>query len=782
MSFSESADLPDLSVASASAEAVSRKETPESVLADLNPSQREAAQTTEGPVLVVAGPGSGKTRMLMHRIAYLLATQRARPWEILALTFTNKAAREMRSRIDRLAGPAARDLWMGTFHSIFARVLRMEGERIGYGRDFSIYDTDDSERVLRQLMQRADIDAKQYAPRSIRNILSGAKNRMKSPEEYARSAFGPFQQVAAQLYGLYEEALRTANAMDFDDLLLKPIALFNQHPDLLEKYRARWKYLHIDEYQDTNHAQYKLVNLLAGGHKNICVVGDDAQSIYAFRGADIANILSFRRDYPKAVTVRLEQNYRSTGNILRLAESIIGHNRDRIEKNLWTENGEGEPVSLIEAESEREEAQKIEREIRSARAAFGYGYEHFAVFYRTNAQSRSIEDALRQGGVPYRVVGGLSFYQRKEVKDMLAYLRLLINPGDLASLRRVINYPARGIGARTFEWLAAFAEDRQCTVWEAIEQAALAGLPPQGERAVVAFREMMRQHMRQVEAGAPVEDVARSLTEATGLARQLQQDGTPEESLARWQNVQELIGAIAEYAADNPEERTLSTFLQEMALRTDLDDMDDEARVTLMTLHASKGLEFPVAFVTGLEEGLFPISMAMQEQDAVEEERRLFYVGATRAAKQLYLSWARSRFRFGSASPSVRSRFLDEIDGGVVRAPGGSPIAQRKGRFQADPEETFDIPENSSYDQMAPHYYRRNLAAPARKANGRTVVYEEGEGAIAPGRCVDHPKFGQGEVLSVEGHGEQMRAVIAFQEAGRKKIMLKYAQLRLVEQ
>ena len=772
MSFSNSADL----------FTASEEKTADSILVGLNPAQQEAARTLEGPVLVVAGPGSGKTRMLMHRIAYLLATERARPSEILALTFTNKAAREMRSRIDRLTGPAARYLWMGTFHSIFARIMRMEGERIGYGRDFSIYDTDDSERVLRQLMQRAHIDTKEYPPRRVRHMLSGAKNRMVSPEEYARSAYGPFQQVAAELYATYEQALRAANAMDFDDLLLKPIALFSQCPDVLETYQTRWKYVHIDEYQDTNHAQYKLVNLLAGRRKNLCVVGDDAQSIYAFRGADIANILSFRRDYPKAVTVRLEQNYRSTGNILRLAESIIGHNQDRIEKKLWTENSDGDPVVLIEAESERDEAQKIEREIRSARAAFGYGYEHFAVFYRTNAQSRSIEDALRQGGVPYRVVGGLSFYQRKEVKDVLAYLRLLINPGDLASMRRVINYPVRGIGARTFERIAAFADERQCTVWEAIEQVASVGLPTQSARAVVGFRDMMRRHMQEVEQGAPAEDIARSLVEEVGVARQLQQDGkTPEESIARWQNVQELIGAIAEYVADDSEERTLSTFLQEIALRTDLDDMDDDARVTLMTLHGSKGLEFPVVFVTGLEEGLFPIAMAIPEKDAVEEERRLFYVGATRAAKQLYLSWARSRFRFGSSAPSIRSRFLDEIDDRVVRTIGGGPVVQKKGRFQADPDETFDMSGPSAYDGTPPHAYRRNLSKPARKENGRTVVYDHGEGAIAPGRYVDHPTFGEGEVLSVEGHGERARALVAFREAGRKKLVLKHARLRLIE-
>ncbi len=763
-----------------SGQSVSNGEAAEAILGGLNASQQEAVRATEGPVLVVAGPGSGKTRMLMHRIAYLLATERARPWQILALTFTNKAAREMRDRISRLAGDASRDLWMGTFHSIFARLMRVEGERIGYARDFSIYDTDDSERILRQLMERFRMDAKQHSPRSIRHILSGAKNRMMSPAEYERSAFGPLQQAAAQLYGPYEQALRTANAMDFDDLLLKPIALFEQCPDVLEKYRERWTYLHIDEYQDTNRSQYMLAKLLADRHKNLCVVGDDAQSIYAFRGADIANILSFRRDYPEAVTVRLEQNYRSTGRILQLADSIIEHNRDRLKKKLWTENADGEPIVLMEALSERDEAQKIERAIRSLQARFGYGYEHFSVLYRTNAQSRSIEDALRRGGVPYRIIGGLSFYQRKEVKDILAYLRLLVNPGDLASLRRIINYPTRGIGDRTLERLITFAEDRHSTVWEAIGQVESVGLGPQAGRAVVAFREMIRRHMEEVEQGLPAEDIARSVVEATGMIKNLSQDQTPE-NLMRWENVQELIGAIAEYTAEDPGEHTLSTFLQEAVLRTDLDDMDSESRVTLMTLHASKGLEFPVVFVTGLEEGLFPVSMAIGEAAAVEEERRLFYVGVTRAAERLYLSWARTRFRFGSSAPSVRSRFLDEIDGSVVLTEAGESVQQDAGRFQPDPEVVSSLSGGPSYDRMAPHYYRQNLAAPARKESGRTVVYDEGEGAIAPGRHVNHPHFGEGEVLSVEGHGDKARAVIAFREAGRKKVMLKFAGLRLVE-
>ena len=441
----------------------------EELLGGLNPVQQEAARTTEGPVMIIAGPGSGKTRTLTHRIAYLIASKRAWPSQILALTFTNKAAREMRSRVHELVGAEAKGMWMGTFHSVFARVLRREAERIGFTRDFTIYDTDDTERLLKELMLRYNVDPKKVTPRTARAKISGAKNQMVTPTEYLALARDPYDEAVAKLFGPYTEALRKANAMDFDDLLAWPIRLFDAHPDVLKEYQQRWRYLHIDEYQDTNKAQYLLAKQLAAQHKNVCVVGDDAQSIYAFRGADIQNILSFQKDYPDARTVRLEQNYRSTKRIVALADAIIRNNTGQLEKTLWTDNTEGDPVIVMEALSERDEAQKVERTLRDAHARMGARWSEMAVLYRTNAQSRSIEEALRRGGIPYRMVGGTSFYQRREIKDALAYLRLAVNPTDEASLLRVINTPARGIGAKTIDQLRQYAQQGGVPLWQSVQ-------------------------------------------------------------------------------------------------------------------------------------------------------------------------------------------------------------------------------------------------------------------------------------------------------------------------
>lgn len=743
------------------------------ILDGLNPSQREAARVTEGPVLIIAGPGSGKTRTLTHRIAHLIASGKARPFEILALTFTNKAAREMKLRIEQLVGAEdAKGIWMGTFHSTFARLLRIEGEKLGYTSDFSIYDTDDSERIIRQLMDRYNMDTKQFSPRAIRNMISSAKNRLVSPAEYRRVATTLIQDRTATIYEPYEEMLRRSNALDFDDLLLKPIKLFEQHADVLEKYRRRWKYVHIDEYQDTNHAQYVVARLLSGNHKNLCVVGDDAQSIYAFRGADIGNILSFQRDYPNAATVRLEQNYRSTQRILRMADSLIKHNQSQLEKTLWTENPEGDFVILMEALSEKDEAQKIERTIRDLQVRTGYGYEHFAVLYRTNAQSRSIEDALRRGGLPYRVIGGVSFYQRKEIKDVLAYLRLIVNPNDTASLRRVINYPTRGIGDKTQERIIEFSRQHGITVWEAVSRTTELGLPTRTENAVAGFRAMIEQYIDAADSDTPGEDIARALVQETGIIDDLKKEQTTE-NLMRWENVQELLNAIAEYTAGDPSNRTLATFLQEVSLITDVDEADyDERKITLMTLHASKGLEFPVVFITGLEEGLFPLAKAAQDPSELEEERRLFYVGATRAEERLFISHARSRFRFGQHESSVRSRFLDEVDSDVIRTEAGERYTTKPNRF------TLSEGDTVRYEEMDPHYYRRNLAGPGRSE--RTVVYDEGEGQIVAGVRVEHPQFGEGKVLATDGTGEKKRAVVFFRSVGQKKLALRFARLRVI--
>jgi len=755
------------------------------ILNGLNEVQQQAASTTEGPVMIVAGPGSGKTRTLTHRIAYLIATRKAWPNQILALTFTNKAAREMKERIEDLVGEEkARGMWMGTFHSTFARMMRVEAEALGYTRDFSIYDVDDGERVIKNVMRQLNIDTKQFSPRSIRNLISSAKNQMVEPEQYKRMVATAAQEQAARVYGRYEGILRNANAMDFDDLLIKPIELFTKHKEILDKYQQRWKYIHIDEYQDTNHAQYRLTKLLAAGHKNICVVGDDAQSIYAFRGADIANILSFKQDYPQAKTIRLEQSYRSTKRILKLADSIIGHNKDQLEKSLWTENVEGDEIMLVEAISEKDEAQKVERRIRDIEVRTAYRYEDFAILYRTNAQSRSFEDALRRSNIPYRVIGGMSFYQRREIKDVLAYLRLLVNPNDIASLRRVINYPTRGIGSKTQEQLFNYAQQSGLPLWDAVRSLEQSGLTARSQTMVGKFVALIEKYRSELDT-RPADELTRDLVKDAGIFADLRDEGT-QEGLVRWENVQELINAIAEFRTQEGADGALSTFLQQVSLFTDQDeDKGAGERVTMMTLHASKGLEFAVVFIAGLEEGLFPLASAAQDRKDLEEERRLFYVGVTRAKSHLFLSNARSRFRYGEHSASVRSRFLEEVDASVLRTEAGESFYQKKDRFKLKKGRTV------SYDNLDPNYFRQSLTQSKKKRNTvtqttrvsdeRRVVYDEGEGGqIVPGAIVEHDKFGQGKVLSMEGQGQNAKAVVYFQDIGQKKLALRFAKLRLV--
>ncbi len=762
------------------------------ILDGLNEKQREAVTTTEGPVMIIAGPGSGKTRALTHRMAYLLATGRAQPRDILALTFTNKAASEMKERVEDLVGDDARGMWVGTFHSAFARLLRMEGDKIGYSQDFSIYDTNDSKRIIKQQMQArqlSGVNRDVVKPRAVQRMISSAKNQMIGPEEYKSLARGDQQEAAAKVYPAYERALQQANALDFDDLLLKPIKLFNEHEDVLEKYQKRWQYVHIDEYQDTNQAQYVLARKLADRHKNLCVVGDDAQSIYAFRGADITNILNFEKDYPDATTIRLERNYRSTQNILRLADSIIDQNDDQIEKSLWTDNAEGEYVALMEALSEKDEAQKIERRIRDLHLREGMEHGDFAVLYRTNAQSRAIEEALRKENVPYRVIGGTSFYERKEIKDVLAYLKLLVNPNDTASLQRIINYPTRGIGDKTQERLQRYAQQHNLSLWQAIERAeAIESLGTRAVNAVDKFRHLIARYASKTES-MPADELARDLIQDAGVLSDLRKEHT-QENLRRWENVQELISGLAEYVA-NTDDATISTFLQEVALMTDQDEAEDEGdKVTLMTLHAAKGTEYPVVFIAGLEEGLFPLEQATQEKSELEEERRLFYVGVTRAEKRLYLSWARSRYRYGEQQSNTRSRFLEEVDSDVVRTEAGGELEQESDRFSSGSGST------DSYDEMDPHYYRQNLSGNGNKkgssddlrriestdgGSGRRVVYDEGQGEIVPGARVEHSKFGTGKVQSVEGEGEKATAVVYFgSDVGNKKLKLKFAKLRVI--
>ena len=768
-------------------------EAEQRILDGLNDKQREAVTTTEGPVMIIAGPGSGKTRALTHRIAYLLAAGKARPRDILALTFTNKAAGEMQERVESLVGDDARGMWVGTFHSSFARLLRMEGDKIGYSEDFSIYDTSDSKRLIRQQMKGRNLDTDVVKPRSVQRMISSAKNEMIDPQEYAELARGDQQEMVAEVYPAYERALKQANALDFDDLLLKPIELFEQHEDVLQKYQTRWQYVHIDEYQDTNQAQYVLARKLSGRHKNLCVVGDDAQSIYAFRGADITNILNFDNDYPDATTIRLERNYRSTENIIRLADSIIEENDDQIEKSLWTDNAEGEYVALMEALSEKDEAQKIERRVRDLHLRDGMEYGDFAVLYRTNAQSRAIEEALRKENVPYRVIGGTSFYERKEIKDVLAYLKLLVNPNDTASLQRVINYPTRGIGDKTQERLQRYAQQHSLSLWQAVERVEeIETLGTRAERAVGKFRRLIARYASKAGTGSvPADELARDLIQDAGLLSELRKEHT-RENLQRWENVQELISALAEYV-ESTEDATISTFLQEVALMTGQDEAEEgDDKVTLMTLHAAKGTEYPVVFVAGLEEGLFPLEKATQEKAELEEERRLFYVGVTRAEERLYLSWARSRYRYGEQTSNTRSRFLEEVDSDVVRTEAGGELEQQTDRFSAG----GGSGGGQEYDEMDPHYYRQDLSGDGGTTGssdglrriestdgggGRRVVYDEGHGEIVPGAQVEHKKFGRGKVQSLEGEGEKATAVVFFgSDVGNKKLKLKYANLRVI--
>ena len=759
------------------------------ILDGLNDQQRAAVTATDGPVMIIAGPGSGKTRALTHRIAYLLATGTAQPRDIIALTFTNKAAGEMKERVERLVGDDARGMWVSTFHSAFARLLRMEGDKIGYSQDFSIYDTSDSKRIIKQQMQGRNLSTDVVKPRAAQRMISSAKNQMIGPEEYKDLARGDQQELAAKVYPAYERALKQANALDFDDLLLKPIELFEEHEDVLEKYQQRWQYVHIDEYQDTNQAQYVLARKLADRHKNLCVVGDDAQSIYAFRGADITNILSFDQDYPDATTIRLERNYRSTQNILQLADSIIEENDDQLEKDLWTENAEGEYVGLLEALSEKDEAQKIERRIRDLHVREGLDHGDFAILYRTNAQSRAIEEALRKENVPYRVIGGTSFYERKEIKDVLAYLKLLVNPNDTASLQRVINYPTRGIGDKTQERLQRYAQEHNLSLWQAIERVeGIETLGTRAENAVDKFRHLIARYASKTES-MPADELARDLIQDAGVLNDLRKEHT-RENLQRWENVQELISGLAEYVA-NTEDASISTFLQEVALMTDPDEAEDDGdKVTLMTLHSSKGMEYPVVFIAGLEEGLFPLEQATQEKAELEEERRLFYVGVTRAEQRLYLSWARSRYRYGEQQSNTRSRFLEEVDNDVVRTEAGGELEQDQDRFSAGEGSTQE------YDDMDPHYYRQDLSGNGTNkgssdglrriestdgGSGRRVVYDEGQGEIVPGVRVEHSTFGEGKVQSVEGEGEKATAVVYFgSDVGNKKLKLKYAKLRVI--
>ncbi len=715
---------------------------PEQLLAQLNPQQRQAVVCTEGPLLVLAGAGSGKTRVLTYRIAYLIA-QGVAPQHILALTFTNKAAGEMRERVEQLLSAAIRLPWIGTFHSIFARLLRQQAEKLGYTSAFTIYDEQDSRSVVREILDHLRISPKEYSPERIAALISRAKNAMISWQEFARKVRNPVEEVAAQVYQLYEQRLRQNNAMDFDDLLLNMIHLLEHFPDVLQHYQQQFQYILVDEYQDTNAAQFRVLSLLAQSHRNLCVVGDDAQSIYGWRGADITNILEFQKHFPDATVIRLEQNYRSTQTILDAANAVIQHNRHQLKKKLWTEHQQGEPITVLEAYDERDEAEKIigfiEDEVRKGRQ-----YQEIAVLYRINALSQVLEESFRRRGIPYQIVSGLSFYRRKEVKDTLAYLRLLVNPQDQSSLLRIINEPNRGIGRKTLEVVRQIAAQRRQPLFTVLaEGATIDALGSRAKRAIANFVDMVRFYQQQLQQTA-LPEVARRYIEATGLLAYYQSKGS-EEAYEREQNIQRVLDHIAEYAQQHPE-ATLEEYLQEMALVESLDEADMEAdRVNMLTLHAAKGLEFPVVCIVAMEKSIFPLPRSYQEPKELEEERRLFYVGITRAKHKLYLSYARYRFQRGQRLPTLPSPFLQEIPEHLVQ-------------FQSD----------------------RQTATARRFGSERKSSPPPDRSPYRTGMKVKHPVFGVGTILGKRYAGDREILVVSFRRQGIKSLVPEYARLEIL--
>ena len=736
---------------------------------ELNEQQRKAASHVKGPLLIVAGAGSGKTRVLTYRIAYLLQQHHAMPHNILALTFTNKAAREMQERIASLIGDKATGLWMGTFHSIFSKILRFEAEKIGFSSNFSIYDTSDSENAIKLILKELGFDPREIKPKTIQRKISDAKNQLILPDTYkTKFVHSTLDDITAQVYDVYQIRMEQANAMDFDDLLIKPIKLFNEHPDVLEKYQDKFRYILIDEYQDTNHAQYKVTKLLADKYQNICVVGDDAQSIYSFRGADISNILNFKSDYENAVEIPLEQNYRSTKLILQCADSIIKKNEKQLQKTLWTDNDDGNTVTLLENFDERDEANRIANYIKDLKLRKGYAFNDFAILYRTNYQSRIFEESFRRKNIDYQLVGGLSFYQRKEIKDVIAYLTLLVNPEDEQALLRIINEPSRGIGNKTLNDILKKARTERRSVWSIINDVESYDFYKPAKARIGSFVEMIDALRTQLATGTSILEVTKKMLEMSGYMKALVEENSAQ-ALTRRDNVLELQNAIA-YYQQNTKKPNLASFLQEITLITDSDKYDENIpAVTLMTVHASKGLEFPVVFIVGLEENLFPMGARDGEEPNIEEERRLFYVAITRAQEQLFLSHSKMRFKFGEEQRQARSRFLDEVDPGVVRTETGATIRQNNHQKNDD-----DNSSKIEYDWKEP------LQSGKPSNSNITYEYEYDDDPFRPGVHVLHPVFGPGKIVQRNGSGRDSKVVVYFKKRGQKTLMLRAAKLKVI--
>jgi len=759
----------------------------------LNEPQKEAVLHTEGPLMIIAGAGSGKTRVLTYRITYLIE-KGIDPFRILSLTFTNKAAAEMRHRIEQLVGNEARNIWMGTFHSVFAKILRIEATKLGYTSNFSIYDTDDSKSLLRSIIKEMNLDDKVYRINMIFNRISGAKNRLISPGEYTRNPVFRADDEAARIpemgriYRVYAERCFKANAMDFDDLLYNTNVLFRDHLDVLNKYQQKFKYVLVDEFQDTNISQYLITKKLAAVHQNICVVGDDAQSIYAFRGADIQNILNFEKDYPDLKVIKLEQNYRSTQNIVNAANSVINKNKAQLRKAVWTANDEGPLIEIVKATSDAEEGRFIATSIFEEKMNSGLKNSDFAILYRTNAQSRAFEEALRRLNIKYRIIGGLSFYQRKEVKDLLAYLRFTVNQNDEEAFKRIINLPKRGIGDSSIAKIVVTAAENITSVWDVVSHinqyltGRTANLIEQFATLIKSFKLMLDTH--------DAYNVASHIAKTSGILKELYDDKTVE-GMARYENIQELLNAIKEFV-DNPEneEKSLSAFLQAVSLLTNADEDEkdkDPDKVTLMTIHSAKGLEFRNVYIVGMEEDLFPSQMMLESRADLEEERRLFYVAITRAERKLMLSYAETRYRFGRLKGCEPSRFLNEIDDiyiqmkrGMRRHGSDNPLGRGSQAKESQEEQ---------YRPSAPTNFVRNLTSrPMRSEVVKTATNYTPSPDFKPsdtsqlraGMRVEHLKFGFGTVTTVEQTGNDRKAHIHFDSVGEKTLLLSFAKLRIV--
>ncbi|MFY0830548.1 DNA helicase PcrA [Enterococcus faecium] len=733
------------------------------LLNGMNPRQKEAVLHTDGPLLLMAGAGSGKTRVLTHRIAYLIEEKEVNPWNILAITFTNKAAKEMKERVNAILASGGEDVWVSTFHSMCVRILRRDVDFIGYNRNFTIIDSSEQLTLMKRILKELNIDPKKYDPRSILGTISQAKNSLQTPQDFAKMQGSYYEEIVAKCYAAYQKELQYNQCMDFDDLIMNTIRLFEEHPDSLTYYQNKFHYIHVDEYQDTNHAQYTLVNLLAGRFRNLCVVGDADQSIYGWRGADMQNILDFEKDYPDAAVILLEQNYRSTKNILSAANQVIENNSNRKPKNLWTENKEGNKITYYRADNERDETRfivdRMQEEIRSNHRNYG----DFAILYRTNAQSRVMEETLLKANIPYKMVGGHKFYDRKEIKDILAYLNVLANPQDSISFERIVNSPKRGIGPGSIEKLRSFASLHEWPLLEAAQNVELANIGGKAGQQLGSFGEMI-QEVTQMIPYLTVTELTKEVLDRSGYLEDLKIQNTLE-AQARIENLEEFLTVTQEFDkqfeqqneedADAPEEK-LTVFLNDLVLVSDIDNLEEDAsQVTLMTLHAAKGLEFPVVFLIGLEEGVFPLSRALMEESELEEERRLAYVGITRAEEALYLTNAFSRTLYGRTQYNRPSRFVEEIDQELLEIEGMRPT----------PKKTPVFAKKTAYSYKQPE----TAVVSSKSATGGE------KNSWKPGDKVKHKKWGLGTVVRVSGTSKDLELDVAFPSQGVKRLLAAFA-------